>query len=128
MRVRLDTAQDITIKLTEEEVQALLKGPTDSFHEMHNSSEQPDENGSYYILLRGICHELEACVFLGYSKDNIFQNALSLDVYGRIIMPELVGCPWRINLSELGIEHFRRGWSHGIRYDGEHKLFIFGSK
>lgn len=128
MKIRYDEAQDLTLLLTEEEEEALLKGPTEHFCEMHQSSERLAEDGLHYILLRGLCRELGAYVYLGYSrdKDNIFREALSMDGHGKILIPDpnYSELPWDINLSEKGIQHYRKGWEFGIRYDEEHKLFI----
>ena len=130
MEVRYDESQDITLRLKREEERIILNGPTNHFFDIHMSSKQigPKTN-NYYMLLRGLCNELQAFFFLGYSKDigKIFRAADILDKgLGKIIIPKQIGDSWKINLSLGGIEHYKGGWPFGIRYPGGSKLFIKG--
>ncbi|MDD5192127.1 MAG: hypothetical protein PHH54_00880 [Candidatus Nanoarchaeia archaeon] len=126
MQVKYDNDQDITLFLTAEESNALEKGPTKHFADIHNSSKNLDKDGKGYILLRGTCMELRTYFFLGYGKDpgGFFKNASDMEGLGKILIPESENSSWYINLSEKGFEHFQKGWPHGIRYNGSNKLFI----
>lgn len=133
MKVRYDEAQDITLFLTEQEERILLSGPTKHFMDlMHKEQGELDEKGMPTIVLRGFSKELKSIFYLGYSQEKIgqyidckFIESSELDaMMGSIVIPEIEGDPWSINLSVSGIEHYKRGWPHGVRYDGEHKLFI----
>ncbi len=128
MIIQYNQSQDITLKLIEEEKVAILNGPTNNFFDIHTTSKKVDPiTNQYYLLLRGICDELQAHFFLGYSidKEKIFRTADTLDgEFGKIILPKQIGDSWKINLSRKSIEHFKRGWPYGIRYPGGSKLFI----
>jgi len=114
MEVKYDSSNDITLVLEDEEVNALQRGPTKYFYER------------YYILLKGLCRELGVFFFLGYSDDSegSFEDAMDMEGFGRISIPDTKEYPWCINLSQRGYEHFQNGWSNGVRYDGSNKLFI----
>lgn len=126
MEVKYDSSQDITLILEDEEVKALQRGPAEHFYKVHTSSEGKNQDGRYYILLKGLCRELGVFFFLGYSDDpdRSFENAMDMEGFGRISIPDTKEYPWLINLSQEGYEHFQRGWPNGIRYDGSSKLFI----
>ncbi len=132
MEVKLNKSQDITLKLTDEEAGRLLNGPTNYFGEMHVCSNKLNNHGRFYILLKGLCEELNTYFYLGYSRDldEIFScsadsRLFEIEGMGKILIPEFPATPFRINLSDKGITHFREGWPHGIRYDSSSKLFIF---
>ena len=113
MKVRYDSSQDITLRLTKEEEKDLTEKLTEEFHD---------------TFIRGVSHDLQAYVYLAHSRDNsgILKNSRDLDGRtGRILIPE-PGTPdaWLINLSDEGIRHLRSGWNYGVRYNGSSKLFI----
>lgn len=126
MEVKYDSSQDITLILENEEVEALAKGPTEYFSEIHTTSKPKGKEERCYILLRGLCKELGVYFFLGYSRDleGIFEDVTDMEGFGKILIPDTEEFPWYINLSQEGYEHFQRGWPNGIRYDGSNKLFI----
>ena len=126
MEVKYDSSNDITLVLEDEEVNALQRGPTKYFYELNTPSEAKNQDERYYILLKGLCRELGVFFFLGYSDDSegSFEDAMDMEGFGRISIPDTKEYPWCINLSQRGYEHFQNGWSNGVRYDGSNKLFI----
>ena len=128
MKARYDSSQDITLILSEEERDVLFLAPTSNFFDIHVSSERTDLTNRHYLLLTTMCEELASKIFLGYTlnEEDLFRNALKIENgFGKINIPEEAGIPWIINLSREGIEFARKGWSHGARYNGNSKLFIF---
>jgi hypothetical protein len=122
MKVKYDSDQDITLRLTEEEHRAILSGPTQNFYALHVASGNK-------ILLKGTSRELRIFFFLGYSLESMLSGQELDNEMGTISIPNPMRSedmfPWIINLSQKGIEHYKKGWPYGVRYEGSHKLFIF---
>jgi hypothetical protein len=118
MNVRYNSVLDLTLTLRWDERVWLLDRKTRHFHD-HS--------------LRGVVPELDAYLFLAHSFDDghLLANAEEIgNNLGRILIPsaDLPKSPWLINLSDKGVKFLENEWPYGVRYDGSHKLFIFGGE
>jgi hypothetical protein len=109
MEGRIDASQDLTLIITRKEKIELSQETSEFF-------ESP---------LRGLLKESPSYIYLAYSHDKagVLEEGEDFEM-GKILLPQLPGDAWLINLNERGLNHLEKGWDYGVRYDNKSKLFI----